>query len=128
MLLHWRTNSFFWFGQPGLIISLLQLLQFLLAVSVAMLIEFGAKLKTDTELGVSIVMVGAALIVYTITLPRVIPAYTMVGHSMYSNPTIPPLHSACVSCVVSALKLCSVVLCLRRALLSFGYVLCCADL
>jgi predicted membrane protein len=84
-VLYSQVNSFFWFGQPGLIISLLQLLQFLLAVSVAMLVEFGAKLKTDTELGVSIVMVGAALVVYTVTLPRVIPAYTMVSHSVYSS-------------------------------------------
>ncbi|CAM9293444.1 unnamed protein product [Chrysoparadoxa australica] len=70
-------KSLFWFGRPGFVVAILQMIQFLLAINVAILTQFGGYI-TQTELIASTCTIALSGAFYVFTLPQILPTFTMI--------------------------------------------------
>jgi len=77
-----HQESLFWLGQPGLLIDMLQFIQFVVAVNFAVAVQNidTAREKSDGRLAAMLIMLSLALISFFALLPVAIPRYTMATH------------------------------------------------
>lgn len=73
-------RSLFWFGNPSLVVTLLESSLFVLSGSIALLFYKLDKLYKDGELGAPLGALAGATVLLLVLLPRIVPRFTLITH------------------------------------------------
>ncbi|KAJ8610108.1 hypothetical protein CTAYLR_007082 [Chrysophaeum taylorii] len=73
-------RSLFWFGNPGLVVTLLETCLFVLSGSIALFFYKLDKLQGDHKLAAPVTALGIALCLLFVLVPRIVPRFTLITH------------------------------------------------
>mmetsp|Transcript_18305 Transcript_18305/g.57573 ORF Transcript_18305/g.57573 Transcript_18305/m.57573 type:complete len:872 (+) Transcript_18305:85-2700(+) len=73
-------RSLFWFGNPGLVVTLLEVCLFVLATTFSILVFNVRELASKNQLAIPVVAFVLAAAALAVLLPRILPRFTLITH------------------------------------------------